>query len=639
MSCIVNELDQNQYDYIINIAIIAHVDHGKTTLVDKMIRFALEKFGKDLIANKMKSMDNNKLEEERGITILSKCASIFWKDEKTSKIFKINIIDTPGHADFGGEVERILSMADLVVLLVDSAEGVMPQTKYVLSKALKQNLMPLVIINKIDRPDQRAKEVLTEIEDLFLNLNASDEQICFSHLYASGRNGWAVENFDDINLENKDLEPLFNKIINYITPRKFDSNAKFSMLVNMIDYDKYAGKLLIGRIASGSIKLNMPIVSFDLHGNQKESGKIIRIFQYNGNQRTDVESALAGDIVVISGLNETTVSDSVCAFGEKIIIPSHPIDPPTMSIVIGVNTSPFAGTEGKKLTSRMIRDRLFEEAQSNVAIKIKETDSSESFEVCGRGELQLGILIENMRREGFEMTVSKPQVLFKKDSDGQILEPYEEVIADVPTDYSGGVVQGLQERKGIMINIFEFGHDTTRIIFNVPSRFLLGYKSRFISDTRGYGILNKSFLEYGAHISENLSNNRNGALISTENGEAVAYALFKLQERGNFCVEPQDKVYVGMIVGENSRNDDLDINVTKGKALTNMRASGNDENVILSPKKVMSLEEMMTYINDDECIEVTPINLRMRKRYLDPNERKRYAQVLKNNMRFVEDSE
>lgn len=638
MSNISNSSEKN-YDFIINVAIIAHVDHGKTTLVDHMIRQALSKMGDALIANKMNSMDSNKLEQERGITILSKCASINWNDSKSGKVFKINIIDTPGHADFGGEVERILSMADIVVLLVDSAEGVMPQTKYVLSKALKQNLMPLVIINKIDRADQRAEEVLCEIEDLFLNLDASEEQLNFSHLYASGRNGWAVEKFEQVNDEGKNLDPLFNKIIGYITPKEFDSSSKFSMLVNMIDYDKYAGKLLIGRIGSGTAKVNMPIVSFDLHGNQKETGKITKIFQYQGNQRIDVNEALAGDIVIIAGLENSTVSDSLCISGEKIIIPTHPIDPPTMSVVVGVNTSPLAGTEGKKLTSRMIRDRLFEESQSNVAIKIKETDSSESFEVCGRGELQLGILIENMRREGFELTVSKPQVLFRKAKDGEILEPYEEVIADVPTDYSGSIVQGLQERKGTMINMFEFGANTTRLIFHVPSRFLLGYKSRFTSDTRGFGILNKSFLEYGKYISEGPAVNRNGALISTETGEAVPYALFKLQDRGTFYVSPGDKVYMGMVVGENSKSEDLDVNILKGKALTNMRASGNDENVLLSPPKKMNLEEMITYINDDECIEVTPQSLRMRKRFLEPNERKRASQVNRNNMKFAEDEE
>lgn len=628
---------QQQYDFIINVAIIAHVDHGKTTLVDHMIRQALAKSGDNLIANKMNSMDSNKLEQERGITILSKCASIFWDDVNTGKKFKINIIDTPGHADFGGEVERILGMADAVILLVDSSEGVMPQTKYVLSKALKQNLMPLVIINKIDRADQRADEVLSEIEDLFLNLNASEEQLCFSHLYASGRNGWAVENFNEINKENKNLDPLFNKIVNYCVPKQFDKDGQFSMLVSMIDYDKYSGKLLIGRIQSGSVRINLPINSYDLKGNSRENGKVTKIFQYQGNQRISVDEAYAGDIVIIAGLETTTVSDSICSLGDKIIIETHPIDPPTMSIVVGVNTSPFAGTEGKKLTSRIIRDRLYEEAQSNVAIKIKETETSESFEVCGRGELQLGVLIENMRREGFELNVSKPQVLFKRDECGNITEPYEEVIADVPTDYSGTVIQGLQERKGIMINMFEFGANTTRVIFHVPSRFLLGYKSRFTSDTRGFGVLNKSFLKYSEYIAENPTISKNGALISTDTGEAVAYALFKLQDRGVFFVNPQDKVYMGMVVGENCKAEDMDVNVLKGKVLTNMRAAGNDENILLSPAKVMNLEEMITYISDDECIEVTPISLRMRKKFLEPNERKRSNQVNKSNMKFADD--
>ena len=488
-------LDNTFDSEIVNVAIIAHVDHGKTTLVDFMINFALKKLGFDIAAGKMESMDKNELEQQKGITILSKCASVFWKHTETCKKHKINIIDTPGHADFGGEVERILGMADLVVLLVDCREGVMPQTKYVLSKALKQNLRVLVVVNKVDRPDQRVKEVITEIEDLFLNLNASEEQLDFQVLYASGRDGWAVESMDKVHDEVKDLTPLFDKIVSYVTPTVFDRSAPFSVLVSMLDYDKYTGKLLIGRVKTGVIKINMPVIAYDLHGSKRESGKIIKIFQYQGNQRIDVETAVAGDIVILAGLSCSTVSDTICAEGEKIVIPTHPIDPPSMSVEIGVNTSPFAGTEGKKLTSRMIRERLDEELQSNVALLVKDTDSSERFEVCGRGELQLGILIETMRREGFELNVSKPNIILKRMKNGDILEPYEEVICDVPTDYSGVVVQGLQERKGMMVNMFEFGACTTRIIFHVPSRFLLGYKARFTSDTRGYGVINKSFLE------------------------------------------------------------------------------------------------------------------------------------------------
>ena len=622
---------------IINVAIIAHVDHGKTTLVNFMINFALKKLGFDIMAGKMESMDKNELEQQKGITILSKCASVFWTHTETCKQYKINIIDTPGHADFGGEVERILGMADLVVLLVDCREGVMPQTKYVLSKALKQNLRVLVVVNKVDRPDQRVKEVITEIEDLFLNLNASEEQLDFQVLYASGRDGWAVESMHKVHDACRDLTPLFDKIVSYVKPTVFDRCAPFSVLVSMLDYDKYTGKLLIGRVKTGVIKLNMPVIAHDLHGCKRESGKIIKIFQYQGNQRIDVETAIAGDIVILAGLSCATVSDTICADGEKIVIPTHPIDPPSMSVEIGVNTSPLAGTEGKKLTSRMIRERLDEELQSNVALQVKETDSSERFEVCGRGELQLGILIETMRREGFELNVSKPNIILKRMKNGDILEPYEEVICDVPTDYSGVVVQGLQERKGIMVNMFEFGACTTRIIFHVPSRFLLGYKARFTSDTRGYGVINKSFLEYGDYIKDGMAVNRNGALISTDSGEAVAYALFKLQDRGIFFVSPQEKVYMGMIVGENCKSDDMDVNVLKGKALTNMRASGSDENVILSPAVYKTLEEMMVYINDDECIEVTPKTLRMRKKYLEPNERKRKSQSAASSQKFIDE--
>jgi GTP-binding protein len=625
---LVNNLEDSsslgrKFHSIKNIAIIAHVDHGKTTLVDKIIQDALRLSGEGIFADKVATMDSNALESERGITILSKCASIEWNDEQGNP-HKINIIDTPGHADFGGEVERILSMADGVVLLVDSAEGVMPQTKYVLAKALKQNLQPLVIINKIDRQDQRAEEVLDEIENLFLNLGASDDQLMFQHLYASGRNGWTVEKFSQINDEKKDLMPLFGKLLHYFKQRKFEEEHAFSMLVTMIDYDRYAGRLLIGRVQSGVVRTNMQISSHHLDGMHCENGRVVKLFQYKGNQRVAVDEAVAGDIVVIAGLEKTTVSDTLCAFGEKIVLATNPIDPPTMSIVIGVNTSPLAGTEGKKLTSRMIRERLHDEARSNVAIRVNDTDSSESFEVCGRGELQLGVLIENMRREGFELTVSKPQVLFRRDKDNRekLLEPYEEVVCDIPTDSSGKIIEELNRRKGTLIEMFEFGADTTRTVYHTPSRLLLGFKQDFINMTRGFGVLNKSFLKYDEVVSGDLDEHRKGALISSETGEAVGYALSKLQDRGTMYVKPQDKVYTGMIVGENTRNEDMEININKGKALTNMRASGSEEAYNLSPPKIMGLEEMITYINDDECIEVTPISLRMRKKILDSTARK-----------------
>jgi GTP-binding protein len=609
------------YHQIKNIAIIAHVDHGKTTLVDQIIKASLTD---EMLASKMTSMDSNSLEKERGITILSKCASINLRDKKTDLLYKINIIDTPGHADFGGEVERILSMADGVILLVDSAEGVMPQTKYVLSKALKQNLQPLVIVNKIDRQDQRAQEVLHEIETLFLNLHANDEQLGFHYLYASGRNGWAVEKFEQINDENKNLEPLFEKMISYFRAPVFDQTGPFSMLVSMIDYDRYAGRLLIGRIQSGSIKTNMQISSYDLNGGHNENGRAIKLFQYIGNQRTIIEEAIAGDIVIVSGLEKTTVSDTIGALNENIVIKTHPIDPPTMSVVIGVNTSPLAGTEGTKLTSRMIRERLYDEAKSNVSIRVNDTESSESFEVCGRGELQLGVLIENMRREGFELTVAKPQVLFRRNPENRdmLMEPYEEVVIDTPSEYSGKVIEELSLRKGEMIEMFEFGADTTRIIYHVPSRFLLGFKKDFTNMTRGFGIMNKSFCKYDDVVSTSLDENRKGALISSENGEAVGYAISKLQDRGIMYIKPQDKVYIGMVIGENTRNEDMEINVIKGKQLSNVRASGSDEAYGLVPPKILGLEEMITYINNDECIEVTPISLRMRKKILNATERK-----------------
>ena len=616
--------DDRKYKNIKNIAIIAHVDHGKTTLVDKIIQESLRKHGSGMTADKMGSMDSNALEQQRGITILSKCASISWQDEVSGDWHKINIIDTPGHADFGGEVERVLKMADGVVLLTDSAEGVMPQTKYVLAKALKQNLQPLVIVNKIDRQDQRATEVLNEIENLFLNLEASDEQLGFEYLFASGRNGWAVETFDEVTKEGKNMEPFFKKLLHYFKAPETVKEGNFSMLVTMIDYDKYAGRLLIGRVETGIVRTNMLLSTYQLDGTHIENGRAVKLFQYIGNQRTTVDYAVAGDIVIIAGLEKTTVSDTVCTAGQNIVIKSHPIDPPTMSIVIGVNTSPLAGTEGKKLTSRMIRERLYDEAKTNVSIRVNDTDSSESFEVSGRGELQLGVLIENMRREGFELTVSKPQVLFRRDKNDRniLLEPYEEVVTDVPTEYSGKVIEELSRRKGEMVEMLEFGCDTTRIVYNVPSRLLLGFKQDFINMTRGFGVLNKSFLKYDTVAEGNLDEHRKGALISSETGDVVGYALSKLQDRGIMYVKPQDKVYTGMIIGENTRNEDMEINVLKGKALTNMRASGSDEAYNLVPPKIMGLEEMITYINDDECIEVTPCSLRMRKKILDATARK-----------------
>lgn len=626
-----------------NIAIVAHVDHGKTTLVGEVLKEGERRYGSALTADKIESMDSNALEKERGITILSKCASIMWKDEKTGQWYKFNIIDTPGHADFGGEVERILSMADGVILLVDSSEGVMPQTKYVLSKALKQDLQPLVIINKIDRADRREKEVLCEIEDLFLALNATEAQLNFADhiLYAVGRDGWAVNDIKKITDKNKNLDPLFDKLINYFEAKKFDEEGDFSMVVSMIDYDKYAGKLLIGRIQTGTIRTNMQISVHNLKSQKVEEGRAVKLFQYLGNRRVVVENAVAGDIIVVSGLDTATVSDTLCTSGKNIVIKTHPIDPPTMSIMVSVVTSDLGKSECEKKTSQVIRERLLNEARSNISIIVKESETSESFEVCGRGELQLGILIENMRREGFGLTISKPQVLFKRDKNDPniLLEPFEEVIVDVPTESAPSVMNELKNRQGELCDSTKSGNNTTRMIYHIPSRLLLGFKQNFVNLTRGFGILNKSFLKYGVKAKAFLGPSRKGALIATEDGVATDYAIVPLQARGSMYIKPGDKVYTGMIVGESSEDKDLDINVVKGKALTNMRAAGKDEALIVIPPKIMTLEEEMTYINDDECIEVTPKSLRMRKKYLEKNTRDSMAKRsnAEENIRILEE--
>jgi GTP-binding protein len=598
-----------------NIAIIAHVDHGKTTLVDNLLKQSGTFRENEQVADRL--MDCNDLERERGITILAKCTSITYED------MKFNIIDTPGHADFGGEVERVLSMVDGVVVLVDAAEGPMPQTKFVLSKALKLGLRPIVVINKVDRPDSRIDEVLNEVFDLFIALEANDEQLDFPILYASGRNGWATT---ESGTSGTDLKPLFEIIKSHVPAPNVDENAPFAMLASILTADPYVGRILIGKVYSGSAKVGTNVKSINLSGNQIESTKLTKLFGFRGIERMPIEVARAGDIVAIAGIEKTSVADTICAPEVNTPIKSTPIDPPTMSITISVNNSPIAGQEGKKVTSRMILERLEKEAETNVAITLNISDNGESFEIGGRGELQLGVLIENMRREGFELSVSKPKVLYKKDEDGSILEPIEEVVFDVDDVYSGIVVEKVSVRKGEMIEMKPSSGGKTRMVFLVPSRGLIGYQSEFRNDTRGTGTLNRLFHSYQKFKGE-ITSRRNGVLISNGNGEAVAYALWNLEERGMMFIPPKTKVYEGMIVGEHNRDNDLDVNVLKGKQLTNIRASGSDENIKLTPHKLFTLEETLSYIKDDELVEVTPSNIRLRKKFLNPNDRKRAAKT------------
>jgi GTP-binding protein len=594
-----------------NIAIIAHVDHGKTTLIDAMLRQSGTFRDNQQVAERV--MDSNDLEKERGITILAKCTSVTRGDTK------INIIDTPGHADFGGEVERVLSMVDGVVLLVDAAEGPLPQTKFVLGKALKLGLRPILLINKIDRGDARPDDVLNEVFDLFVALDASEQQLDFPIIYAVGRDGWCTL---DLNKKGENLDPLFDTILNHVPAPDADPNAAAAMLASILDRDPYLGRILTGRIDSGTMKTGMPIKAMNLKGEVIEQGRLTKLLTFQGIKRVPVTEAVAGDIVAIAGLEKASVSDTICDLSCATPVASTPVDPPTMAITISVNDSPFAGKEGTKVTSRMIAERLFAEDETNVAITVKEAEGKDSFEVGGRGELQLGVLIENMRREGFELSVSRPRVLFQKDDNGQLLEPIEEVVIDVDDQYSGVVVEKLGLRKGSMIDMRPSGGGKTRIIFHVPSRGLIGYQGIFLTDTRGTGVMNRIFHGYAPHKGE-IEGRRNGALISTDQGEAVAYALNYLQDRGILFVVPGEKVYQGMIVGEHSRDNDLEINVLKAKQLTNIRTTAKDEAVRLVPPLKMTLEQMISYIQDDELVEVTPKSLRIRKKLLDPNERKR----------------
>ena len=604
-----------------NVAIIAHVDHGKTTLVDQLFRQSGT--FRDNQRVEERAMDSNDLEKERGITILAKCTSVEWPgaDGVTTHI---NIVDTPGHADFGGEVERILSMVDGVILLVDAAEGPMPQTKFVTGKALGLGLKPIVVVNKIDRPDARAAEVLDEVFELFLTLEANDEQLDFPVLYASGRNGYAGET-DDV--REGTLAPLFETIVSHVPAPSADPDGPFKFLVTLLDRDNFLGRILTGLVFSGSIKTNVPIHALNPEGKIVETGRASKIMAFRGLERVPVDTAEAGDIISIAGLTTATVADTIADPSVTEPLHAQPIDPPTLSMRFAVNDSPMAGREGTKVTSRMIRDRLFREAESNVAIKVTEASDKDSFEVAGRGELQLGVLIEMMRREGFELGISRPRVLFREDENGKKTEPYETVVIDVDDEYSGTVVEKMAQRKAELTDMRPSGGGKTRVTFSAPSRGLIGYHGEFLSDTRGTGIMNRLFEKYGPHKG-NIEGRKNGVLISNGAGEANNYALGPLEERGILFVAHQEALYEGMIVGENAKTDDLEVNPMKAKQLTNFRASGGKDDAIrLTPPKRMTLEQAIAYIDEDELVEVTPSSIRLRKIHLDPNERKRASRA------------
>ena len=594
-----------------NIAIIAHVDHGKTTLIDSLMKQTGMFRENQNIDERL--MDSGDLEKERGITILAKPTSIVWRD------VRINIIDTPGHADFGGEVERVLGMADGVIILADAAEGPMPQTKFVLGKALAQNLKPIVVINKVDRHDARSEEVVNEVFDLFVALDASEEQLDFPILYAAGREGWCVENLED---SRENLHPLLDLILKHVEEPTVDLSKPFAMLATLLDADPYLGRCLIGRVINGTAKVNDQVKSINLSGSQIETGRLTKLFTFRGADRVPVDQVTAGDIICIAGLAVTSVADTICNPEVTEPLISTPIDPPTMSVTITVNDSPFAGTDGNRVTSTLIRERLLAEAETNVAITFEENDQKDAFEIGGRGELQIGVLIEQMRREGFELSVSRPRVLYKVSDNGARTEPIEEVIIDVDDEYTSTVVDGMNQRKAEMQDMRASGAGKTRLTFLAPSRGLIGYQNKFLTDTKGTGVLNRLFNKYD-NYKGSIVGRKYGALISTDTGSAAAYAIFNLQDRGTMFISHQSKVYGGMVVGEHSRDNDLEINVLKGKQLTNVRASGTDEAVKLTPPRRMSLEEMMAYINEDELLEVTPKNLRLRKRYLSAIDRKR----------------
>ncbi|WBU59109.1 translational GTPase TypA [Paracoccus albus] len=600
-----------------NIAIIAHVDHGKTTLVDQLLKQSGAFRENQAVAER--AMDSNDIERERGITILAKATSVEWKGTR------INIVDTPGHADFGGEVERILSMVDGVCLLVDAAEGPMPQTKFVTSKALALGLKPIVVLNKVDKPAAEPEHALNEVFDLFANLGASDEQLDFPHLYASGIGGWAVADLDD---ERKDMSALFDLVLKHVDPPKQveKTDEPFRMLATTLGADPFLGRILTGRVESGRAKAGDTVKVLNRQNERVEQFRISKVLAFRGLTQQPIDLAEAGDIVSLAGMAKGTVADTICAPEVEEAIPAQPIDPPTISVTFGINDSPLAGQDGKKVQSRVIRERLMKEAESNVAIKVEDTPGGEAFIVSGRGELQMGVLIENMRREGFELSISRPRVIYREE-DGQRMEPVEEAIIDVDDDYTGAVIEKLTgDRKGDLIDMRPAGHGKTRIVAHVPSRGLIGYHGEFMTDTRGNGVLNRIFHGW-TPFKGAIQGRRQGVLISMENGVSVAYALWNLEERGKLFIGAQEQVYTGMIIGEHSRDNDLEVNPLKGKKLTNVRASGTDEAVRLTPPVRMSLEEAIAYIDDDELVEVTPKNIRLRKRHLDPHERKRAARA------------
>ena len=600
-----------------NIAIIAHVDHGKTTLVDRLLQQSGAFRDNQRVAERV--MDSNDLERERGITILAKATSVVWKD------VRINIVDTPGHADFGGEVERILSMVDGVVVLVDAAEGPMPQTKFVTGKALGLGLRPIVIVNKVDRGDARPHEVHDEVFDLFGALDADDHQLDFPTLFAVGRDGWADDSLEG---PRKDLSALFDLIVRHVPPPTRNLDAPFAMLATTLEADPYLGRVLTGRIHSGTAKLNMAVKGLSRDGELLEQFRISKIMAFRGIERLSVDSAEAGDIVCLAGMTKPTVADTICAPEVTEALQAQPIDPPTLAMIFSVNDSPLAGTEGDKVTSRVIGARLMREAESNVAIHISETAAKDAFEVAGRGELQLGVLIEQMRREGFELSVSRPRVLFKTE-DGQRLEPVEEVFIDVDEEYTGVVVEKMTQRKAELTGMRPSGGGKTRVTFIAPSRGLIGYHGEFLTDTRGTGLMNRVFHGY-VPFKGPIEGRRNGVLISNAGGEAVAYALWNLEDRGPMFIPAGVKIYEGMIIGEHTRGNDLEVNPLKAKQLTNIRASGKDEAVRLTPPRKMSLEQAIAYVQNDELVEVTPKSIRLRKAVLDPNERRKSERASKN---------
>jgi len=594
-----------------NIAIIAHVDHGKTTLVDRLLQQSGSFRENQRVAER--AMDSNDLERERGITILAKVTSILWNDTR------INIVDTPGHADFGGEVERILGMVEGALVLVDAAEGPLPQTKFVVSKALKMGLKPIVVINKVDRADARPTEVVDEVFDLFAALDASEEQLDFPILYGSAKEGWMAASPEGP--KDQGMRPLFDLVLEHVARPKVEEGP-FRLLGTILEANPYLGRIVTGRITSGSITPNQMVKVLDYDGKLIEQGRVSKVLAFRGLERVGLDEATAGDIVSLAGLPLATVAHTICALEVMEPLHAQPIDPPTLSMTFRVNDSPLAGTEGSKVTGRMIRDRLLREGEGNVALRVTESDERDSMEVAGRGELQLGILIETMRREGFELSVSRPKVLMRRDSNGALLEPIEEVVIDLDEEHAGIVVQKLSERKAELVEMRPSGGGRQRLVFYAPTRGLIGYQGELLTDTRGTGIMNRLFHEYAPHKGP-IQGRRNGVLISTEAGEAVAYALWNLEDRGPMMIDPGTRVYRGMIVGEHNRDNDLEVNVLKGKKLTNIRTTSKDEAVRLTPPIRMVLERALAYIQDDELVEVTPKSIRLRKRHLDPNERKK----------------